>query len=149
MKRVKASKDETLPSLISHKTQNLKNKQINYIEVFKLDIQTISNEYFDFIHRNAKLIKVSQSETESIAPYVDSTGEVISFSVKCDGKFYPITDDGLTIWDLETKSIDLNKSKRRDLFQSQLSFNGFSLSDKVDNILVPGKLRYIIEYPTD
>lgn len=96
-----------------------------------MNINSISKEYFDFIHKNTKIIEISNGQTEIITPFVDSTGEGISFSVHYDGKFYTITDEGFTLWDLETKGIDLiKKGKRKELFQSQLSYNGFSLNKR-------------------
>ncbi|MCW6666981.1 DUF1828 domain-containing protein [Aerococcaceae bacterium NML190938] len=94
-----------------------------------MSINLISKEYFDFINNNTKIIEISDGKTEIITPFVDSTGEGISFSVNHDGKFYTITDDGFTLWDLETKGIDLTKKgKRKELFQSQLQYHGFSLN---------------------
>lgn len=95
-------------------------------------VEDISKKYFDFINRNINISKLDNSdyETEIVTPFVDTTGEAISFTVRSEGNFYTITDDGFAIWELEQLGIDVSrKSKRKELLNSILEFNSFDLND--------------------
>lgn len=95
-------------------------------------VEDISKNYFDFINKNTNISKLDNDnyETEIITPYVDTTGEAIAFTVRNEGDFYTITDDGFAIWELEQLGVDVSrKSKRKELLESILEFNSFNLND--------------------
>ncbi|MFK4951182.1 DUF1828 domain-containing protein [Lactococcus garvieae] len=90
----------------------------------------VSQEYFTFIRNNAQFNDITDTHTEIVTPFVDASGEGIGFSCIFDGSFYTITDDGYTLFNLDIYGIDLNKKgNRRDLFESLLKYNGFTLND--------------------
>ncbi|XJS11176.1 DUF1828 domain-containing protein [Aerococcaceae bacterium WGS1372] len=93
--------------------------------------EVIAKEYFDYIKKNTKFSTTHSGYHEVNTPFVDSTGENISFDIFNDGQFYTITDKGYTLWSMRENGIDLSKkNKRNELLQSQLSYNGFELNDK-------------------
>lgn len=101
----------------------------------QININEISNEYFNFVKENTKMTLLSNDHTEIVTPFVDSTGEGISFSITFDGNLYTLSDDGFAAWELALNGIDVSKkSKRKTIFISQIEYNGFDL-DESDNVI--------------
>lgn len=94
-----------------------------------MNVNDVANEYFSYIKENTQMNLIKDGHTEVVTPFVDSSGEGISFSITFDGSLYTISDDGFTTWELELSGIDVNKrSKRREIFLSQVEYNGFVVS---------------------
>lgn len=94
-----------------------------------MNVKEIKNNYINYIKENTKF-SIHNNEIYSVhTPFVDSFGEGISFSIKKEGKLYKVSDDGFSFWELDISGIDLKrKSKRKQLFDSAIDFNGFQLS---------------------
>lgn len=100
----------------------------------QFNINEISKEYFGFIEQNSKMTMLADDYMEIVTPFVDSSGEGISFSVKFDGSVYTLSDDGFAAWELALDGIDVSKkNKRNAIFQSQIKYNGFELTE--DNVI--------------
>ncbi|MHB9782609.1 DUF1828 domain-containing protein [Streptococcus sp. 10F2] len=111
-----------------------------------MNAQEIKNEYLNFIHENAYFNSISETHIEVVTPFVDPLGEAIGFSIKSDGKQLLITDDNYTIWNLSINGVDLKKkSRRKDLFDSLLQYNGFSLNgEAIERTISKNKLGQAI-----
>lgn len=100
----------------------------------------ISKEYFSFIQENSQFNQLTENQTEIITPFVDNHGEGISFSCFFDGKYYKISDDGFTLFNLGVYGIDLEKKgNRQNQFNSLLRYNGFVLGDNKEIIKTVSK----------
>lgn len=96
-----------------------------------MDADAIKKSYIDFINQNTHVPKIKGQITEVNTPFVNSTGEGISFDIITNQKSFTITDNGYTLWDMDLMGINLKrKSKRKDLFMSQIRYYGFELNDE-------------------
>lgn len=94
-------------------------------------MENIKKAYLNYLQENIKVVKKSSEyKTKIVTPFVNSYGEGIYFYVEFDGsKMYTVTDEGLTLWNLEIEGIKLTKSgNRKNLFQSLLKYNGLQLN---------------------
>lgn len=97
--------------------------------VLFMDALAIKESYMKFIEKNTQIPKTKGQKTEVVTPFINSTGESISFEVRADGKKYIITDNGYTYWDMNLQDINLNKkNKRRELLDSKINYYGFSIN---------------------
>lgn len=90
----------------------------------------IAEEYFTFIQESTKFGELNKDHVEIITPFVDSTGESISFSVYHDNNNYILSDDGFTVWDLSINGIDVTKEgNRKNIFDSNIKYHGFNFEN--------------------
>lgn len=90
----------------------------------------VSEEYLNFIQDSIKLGTLSKDHAELNTPFIDSTGENISFSIYHEGNDYILSDDGFTIWDLSIEGIDVSKKgNRKDILESNIKYSGFNIKD--------------------
>ena len=98
-----------------------------------MDSKNIKDSYIEYIKENTHVNLLEGDSQEVITPFVNTYGDGISFTIKYDGKYYILTDDGFTLWDLQLNGIDLTKkNKRHHLLKSILNYNGLELmSDEI------------------
>ena len=95
-----------------------------------MDSNKIKDSYIEYIKENTHVNLLEGDSQEVITPFVNTYGDGISFTIKYDGKYYILTDDGFTLWDLQLNGIDLTKkNKRHHLLKSILNYNGLELMD--------------------
>lgn len=91
--------------------------------------QQLKEEYINYVRENTHFNLLAGESYEVVTPYTNTYGDGISFTIKYEGSHYIVTDDGFTIWKLQLNGINLtNKTKRQQLLNSILNYNGFELS---------------------
>jgi len=103
-----------------------------------MDSNKIKDSYIEYIKENTHVNLLEGDSQEVITPFVNTYGDGISFTIKYDGKYYILTDDGFTLWDLQLNGIDLTKkNKRHHLLKSILNYNGLELMGDDLSLLHP------------
>lgn len=93
-----------------------------------MDSKEIKDSYIEYIKENTHVNLLEGDSQEVITPFVNTYGDGISFTIKYDGNYYILTDDGFTLWDLQLNGIDLTKkNKRHHLLKAILNYNGLEL----------------------
>jgi hypothetical protein len=114
-------------------------------------IDLVERSYFDWIKQNTKFANVLNEAVELSSPFVDSLNENIKVYIEPSSSEFKISDDGYTLWSLESMGISFRKGSHREkmLFQIIDRYN-VQLDDKTlyiacdkDNI---GKsIHYLIQ----
>lgn len=98
----------------------------------------IATNYFDWIKNNHQFYDVNSNTIEVQTPYLDNFGDSISLLIEKNGDNYTLTDQGYTIWNLQSNGIDVTKttSLRNQLMNSIINFESATLGDNNEIIKV-------------
>lgn len=76
-------------------------------------LETIQNEYIKWIRDNTLFTNVLNETIELSSPFIDSINENIKLYIEPHNNRFKITDDGYTIWNLETLGSPIRKKSQR------------------------------------
>lgn len=95
------------------------------------DIRFIEQSYFNWIKQNTKFINGLNETVELSSPFVDSLNENIKVYIEPRSNEFKVTDDGYTLWSLESMGVTFRKGTHREkmLYQIIDRYNIF-LEDK-------------------
>ncbi|MGG3998839.1 DUF1828 domain-containing protein [Anoxybacillus kestanbolensis] len=99
-------------------------------------INLVQQSYFDWIKQNTKFSNVLNEAVELSSPFVDSLNENIKIYIEPSSNEFKITDDGYTIWSLESMGISFRKGSHREKML-------FQIIDKY-NVQLDDKTLYIV-----
>lgn len=93
-------------------------------------IDNIKDSYIKWIKENTKLSKTRSDIVELSSPFLDAIDENIKIYIKPDSDEFKISDDGFTIWSLESSGISFRKgSSREKVLKSIVDRSGINISD--------------------
>lgn len=97
-----------------------------------MTLDTIRKEYINWIKENTKFSKMLNSAIEISSPFMDSLNDNITLYVEPNNNNFKITDEGYTIWNLESLGSSIKKgSKRYNMLQSII--NRYNISFDADS----------------
>lgn len=76
-------------------------------------LETIQSEYIKWIRNNTHFTNVLNDAIEISSPFIDSLSENIKLYIEPDSNRFKITDDGYTIWNLESLGSQIRKGTQR------------------------------------
>lgn len=97
-----------------------------------MEANDIATHYFDWIKNNHQFYDINNNSIEVQTPYLDNFGDSISLIInKVDNNFI-ISDQGYTLWNLQSHGIDVTKSNtlRNQIMTSIINFDSATLTDK-------------------
>ena len=97
------------------------------------EIQSLTDEYFEWLRENTNL-RLVEDWVEITTPYLDRHNDCIQIYAKRTEVGFEISDDGYTLYDLETSGCKIDTPKRRALLN--MTLNGFGVVVEDDAILV-------------
>ena len=102
-----------------------------------LNIDLVKDDYINWIKENTKMTKVMKGNIEISSPFIDSFNENIKVYIsKETGKLY-ISDDGYTIWNLQSYGLPLRKnSSRYNMLKSIVNSKGLKINEDSQEIYV-------------
>ncbi|MDF0728252.1 DUF1829 domain-containing protein [Cytobacillus sp. S13-E01] len=77
-------------------------------------LDTIKDSYLNWIKNNTTFTEVLNNSVELSSPYVDSLNENIKLYIEPSQSKFKITDDGYTLWSLETAGTAIRKGSYRE-----------------------------------
>ncbi|MDE0609042.1 MAG: DUF1829 domain-containing protein [Anaerolineaceae bacterium] len=96
-------------------------------------IQSLTDEYYEWLKENTNL-RLVEDWVEITTPYLDRHNDCIQIYAKRTDAGFELTDDGYTLYDLETSGCKIDTPKRRALLN--MTLNGFGVVVENDAILV-------------
>lgn len=104
----------------------------------------ISNEYINWIKANTKFNDVHKS-LELSTPFVDFLGDNIKIYVEEKNGKFRITDDGYTIWSLESLGIPVKdkSNKRNKMLHALLDKRSINFESKTDELYLTSTKKEI------
>lgn len=79
-----------------------------------MTIDTIKDSYLNWIRENTNFSKGLNESVEISSPFLDSLSENIKLYIEPDSNQFKITDDGYTIWSLESFGVSFRKGSHRE-----------------------------------
>lgn len=95
-------------------------------------LETVRNEYIKWLKDNTKFTNVLNDAIEISSPFIDVLSENIKLYIEPHGKKFKVTDDGYTIWNLESVGTSIRKGSQR-FFMLQSIVDRFNISYDQDN----------------
>lgn len=77
-------------------------------------IESIKESYLEWIKNNTSFSEVLNNSVELSSPFVDSLNENIKLYIEPDQTKFKITDDGYTLWSLESAGVVIRKGSHRE-----------------------------------
>lgn len=79
-----------------------------------MTLDTIKDSYINWIKENTVFTEVLNNSIELSSPFVDSLNENIKLYIEPNQTKFKVTDDGYTIWSLETAGVSIRKGSHRE-----------------------------------
>lgn len=93
-------------------------------------IDTIKDSYLNWIKENTKFTNVKQNIVELSSPFLDAMDENIKIYIENGMNEFKISDDGFTIWSLESSGVSFRKGSTRDsILKSIVNQHGINISE--------------------
>ncbi|GAX07108.1 hypothetical protein IWT25_02456 [Secundilactobacillus pentosiphilus] len=92
----------------------------------------IADNWLKFIGNNSSFIVVSENKLRVNTPFSDSFGDQISLMILLNDNVYTVTDQGYTLWNLQTHGVNLPDKKSQD-FKNLTSILNKSNAELTDN----------------
>lgn len=80
-----------------------------------MTLETIQSEYVKWIRDNTHFTNVLNDAIEVSSPFIDALSENIKLYIEPHSNRFKITDDGYTIWNLESLGSQIRKNSQRNL----------------------------------
>nr|WP_259548001.1 DUF1828 domain-containing protein [Heyndrickxia oleronia] len=97
----------------------------------KTSVNLIEQSYFDWIKKNTHFSSVLNEAVELSSPFVDSLNENIKVYIEPNSGEFRITDDGYTIWSLNSMGISFRKGTHREKMLYQIiAQHNININDK-------------------
>jgi hypothetical protein len=77
-------------------------------------LETIKDSYLNWIRENTVFTNTLNESVELSSPFIDSLNENIKIYIEPNSTLFKITDDGFTIWSLESMGISFRKGSIRE-----------------------------------
>lgn len=90
-------------------------------------LETVRNEYIKWIRDNTQFSSVLNNSIEISSPFIDSLSENIKLYIEPHSNRFKVTDDGYTIWNLESLGSSIRKGSQR-FFMLQSIVDRFNIS---------------------
>ncbi|NTW49758.1 MAG: DUF1829 domain-containing protein [Chlorobiales bacterium] len=100
----------------------------------KEEIQSLLNQYFNWLKDKTTLREVNGEWVEITTPYLDRHNDHLQIYTKKTNGSYLITDDHYTIEDLKLSGCSLDSKKRQDILKTTL--NGFGIECENEALIV-------------
>ncbi|TCK01384.1 UNVERIFIED_ORG: uncharacterized protein DUF1828 [Anoxybacillus amylolyticus] len=100
------------------------------MKIMSTVINLVEQSCFDWIKQNTEFANLNET-VELSSPFVDSLNENIKLYIEPSSDGFKITDDGYTLWSLESMGVSFRKGSHRErmLFQIMDRYN-VELDDK-------------------
>lgn len=95
-------------------------------------LETIQDEYIKWIRDNTHFTNVLNNAVELSSPFIDSLSENIKLYIEPDSNRFKVTDDGYTIWNLDSLGSSIRKGSQR-FFMLQSIVERYNISYDEDN----------------
>lgn len=82
--------------------------------VVKVELDVVKDSYVNWIRENTHLSDGLNNSIEISSPFIDSLNENIKLYVVPESNDIKVTDDGYTIWNLETTGMVFRKGSQRE-----------------------------------
>src|SRR5690625_1100303 len=93
-------------------------------------IGSIKDSYISWINKNTSFTKTKPGIIELSSPFLDAIDENIKIYIEPDVDEFRISDDGFTLWSLESSGISFRKgSTREKILNAIINRSGISISD--------------------
>jgi hypothetical protein len=79
-----------------------------------MTIETIKESYLNWIQENTTFTKVLNESIEISSPFIDSLNENIKIYIEPDSSRFKISDDGYTLWSLDSSGMSFRKGSHRE-----------------------------------
>ncbi len=104
-------------------------------------IMSYTSNYINWLKSNIVEEKISRDCVELTMPFLDRHNDHIQLYIKTIDSKYLITDQGYTITDLALSGVTFETSKRKELFNFNLSRHGVKHSDQDDSLYVISDIK--------
>src|SRR3989344_77418 len=100
-----------------------------------LDSKKIIENYVNWLKDNLKFKDISSNVVKIQTPFVDSHNDYIVIYIKKKDEEYMLTDDGRTLFDLQSTGVSLTENRVKQL-KEFVSAQGVSYDEKTEQIFV-------------
>ena len=100
-----------------------------------LDSKKIIENYVNWLKDNLKFKDISSNLVKIQTPFVDSHNDYIVIYIKKKDEEYMLTDDGRTLFDLQSTGVSLTENRVKQL-KEFVSAQGVSYDEKTEQIFV-------------
>lgn len=97
-----------------------------------MTLETVRNEYIKWIRDNTHFSNALNNAIEISSPFIDSLSENIKLYIEPHSNNFKVTDDGYTIWNLESLGSPIRKGSQR-FFMLQSIVDRYNISYDEDN----------------
>jgi len=96
------------------------------------EIDNIANNWLKFIKNSSSFTMASENELRVNTPFSDSFGDQILLMILLTGNLYTVTDQGYTLWNLQTHGANLT-DKKSQRFKNLMAILGGNNAELTDN----------------
>ena len=102
-----------------------------------MSVKTIKNSYINWIRENTNFNEVLNQTIEVSSPFMSALNENIKIYVIPNSTRYKITDDGYTLWNLESLGMNFRKGSRREsLLLNAIDRSNLSMDPKTKELFI-------------
>ena len=100
-----------------------------------LNSKKIIDRYINWLKDNLKFKDISDDLVKIQTPFVDSHNDYIVIYIKKNKEEYILTDDGRTLFDLQSSGVSLTQNREKQLKEFVVA-QGVNYDEKTENIFV-------------